>query len=97
VREWRSLSAQGQVSMLQLRDEYEAIWLEVLGEARNEGLIQGDPFIVRRLMAGAQNWTVNWFRRDGELSLDDLANEVFRLATGQSGATITGTSTAVSG
>lgn len=86
VREWRCLSAQGQVSILQLRDEYEAIWLEVLGEARNAGLIHSDPFIVRRLLAGALNWTVNWFRRDGALSLDELADEMFRLATVQPGA-----------
>lgn len=83
VREWRSLSAEGQGSILELRDEYETIWLGVLGEARSEGLVRSDPFIVRRLVAGALNWTVNWFRRDGELSLDALADEVFMLATGR--------------
>lgn len=82
VREWRSLSAQGQARILALRDEYEAIWLDVLSAAREEGLIHSDPFIVRRLVAGALNWTVNWFRRDGEMSLDALADEVYQLATG---------------
>lgn len=83
VREWRSLSSEGQANILQLRDEYEQIWLSVLREAHKIGLIGSDPFITRRLVAGASNWTVNWFRRDGEMSLDDLADEVFMLATNQ--------------
>lgn len=85
VREWRSLSAEGQASVLELREEYEEIWLSVLGAAHADGVIGSDPFITRRLIAGALNWTVNWFRPDGALSLDELAEEVFRLATGAGG------------
>lgn len=82
VREWRSLSAEGQANVLELRDEYENIWLSVLDAAHAAGVIGSDPFITRRLIAGALNWTVNWFRPSGVLSLDDLADQVFRLATG---------------
>ncbi len=82
VREWRSLSSEGQANILQLRDEYEDIWLAVLAEARDAGLVQSEPFIIRRLLAGALNWTVNWFRPGRGLSLADLTEEVLRLATG---------------
>ncbi len=82
VREWRSLSPGGQSNILQLRDEYEDIWLAVLAEAREAGLVQSDPFILRRLLAGALNWTMNWFRPGRGLSLEDLTEDVLQLATG---------------
>lgn len=86
VREWRSLSAQGQNNILELRDEYESVWLSVLAEGREAGLIHTQPFIMRRMVAGALTWTVNWFRPEGSLSLDELAEEVFQMATGWQGA-----------
>lgn len=82
IHEWRSLSAEGQRDILALRDIYEKQWLEVLEEARRAGLIDTDPFILRRLLAGALNWTVNWFRPEGgEMTIEDLADEVLHLVT----------------
>ncbi|MGV8514385.1 atu genes transcriptional repressor AtuR, partial [Pseudomonas aeruginosa] len=52
VYEWRSLSAEGQAYILGLRDIYEQMWLDVLGEARLAGYCQGDPFILRRFLTG---------------------------------------------
>jgi hypothetical protein len=34
--------------VLALRDVYEEIWLQVLGEAKEAGFIRGDVFITRR-------------------------------------------------
>ena len=79
VHEWRSLSADGQQAILELRDEYEGLWLSVLGEARAAGLVEQDPFILRRLVVGALGWTVHWFHPGRDLTLDDLAEEVVRL------------------
>ena len=70
VYEWRSLSAEGQASILGLRDIYEQMWLDVLGEARLAGYCQGDPFILRRFLTGALSWTTTWFRPEGPMSLD---------------------------
>ncbi len=83
IREWRSLSPEGQANILQLRDEYEDLWLSVLTEAHEIGLVQSEPFIIRRLLIGALTWTVNWFRPDRGLSLEDLTEEVLQLAVGQ--------------
>ncbi|MBP5077374.1 TetR/AcrR family transcriptional regulator [Pseudomonas chlororaphis] len=79
VYEWRSLSAQGQADVLALRDIYEQIWSQVLGEAKDAGLIKGDVFITRRFLTGALSWTTTWFRADGSLTLEQLAEEALTL------------------
>src|SRR5699024_5104929 len=81
IREWRSLSDTGQANILELRDEYEHIWLDVLTEAHDAGLVKQDPFIVRRLLMGSMMWTASWFRPQRGLSLDDLTEEVLQLVT----------------
>jgi AcrR family transcriptional regulator len=75
VYEWRSLSAEGQAQVLALRDIYEALWLQVLGEAKEIGYIRGDVFITRRFLTGALSWTTTWFRAQGSMTLDQLADE----------------------
>ena len=57
VYEWRSLSQEGQRQVLALRDIYEDLWLEVLGQAKDAGYIRGDVFITRRFLTGALSWT----------------------------------------
>ena len=79
VYEWRSLSEESQAYILSLRDTYEQIWLEVLGEARAAGHFKADPFVLRRFLTGALSWTTTWFRPDGKMSLDQLAEEALNL------------------
>jgi AcrR family transcriptional regulator len=79
VYEWRSLSPEGQAYILGLRDIYEQMWLDVLGEARAAGYCEGDPFILRRFLTGALSWTMTWFRQDGSMTLDDLAEQALLL------------------
>ena len=81
VREWDSLSAAGQANILELRDEYEALWLSVLEQGREQGLVVSYPFVLRRFLIGAMTWTVNWYRPDGDLTLTDLADEVMHLVS----------------
>ncbi|OEC42682.1 TetR family transcriptional regulator [Pseudomonas sp. 1D4] len=79
VYEWRSLSEEGQRYILELRDAYELLWLDVLGEARAQGYVQGDPFILRRFLTGALSWSTTWFRPEGPMSLDQLCEEALAL------------------
>ena len=79
VYEWRSLSEQGRAVVLELRDTYEQLWLTVLSEARAAGYFKADPFIMRRLLTGALSWTNTWFRPEGAMSLDQLADEALSL------------------
>ncbi|WP_271408263.1 TetR/AcrR family transcriptional regulator [Pseudomonas sp. Q1-7] len=79
VYEWRSLSEESQAHILALRETYEQIWLQVLGEARAEGYFTADPFILRRFLTGALSWTTTWFRPEGPMSLDQLAEQALSL------------------
>lgn len=82
VYEWRSLSEEGQAQVLALRDIYEQIWLDVLAGAKDAGYIRGDVFITRRFLTGALSWTTTWFRAEGSMSLDQLADEALVLVLG---------------
>ncbi|WP_372970901.1 TetR/AcrR family transcriptional regulator [Marinobacter sp.] len=76
VFEWRSLSEVSQAYVLELRDIYEQLWLDVLEALRKEGVLAAEPFVVRRMLTGALSWTVTWYRPDGGLTLDDLTEQV---------------------
>lgn len=85
VSEWRCLSEDAQGDILGFRDKYERLWIEVLHKAKKAGLLAGDEFVTRRLLAGAIHWTPQWFQLDGELSLEELANETLRLVCADTG------------
>ncbi|HSX88279.1 MAG TPA: TetR/AcrR family transcriptional regulator [Pseudomonas sp.] len=79
VYEWRSLSQASQHFILELRDTYEQLWLDVLSEAKAAGYFNADPFILRRFLTGALSWTNTWFRPEGPMSLDQLAEQALSL------------------
>lgn len=79
VYEWRSLSQASQQFILELRDTYEQLWLDVLSEAKAAGYFNADPFILRRFLTGALSWTNTWFRPEGPMSLDQLAEQALSL------------------
>ena len=76
VFEWRSLSEDSQAYVLELRDIYEQLWLDVLDALRRKGELAADPFVVRRMLTGALSWTVTWYRPTGGMTLDDLTAQV---------------------
>ncbi|WP_197481299.1 TetR/AcrR family transcriptional regulator, partial [Oleiphilus sp. HI0086] len=80
VYEWRSLNEGNQRDILKLRDEYEQLWLGALDKAKAEGQIKADTFILRRFLTGALSWTTTWYKRDGEISIEDLAEQALLLA-----------------
>ena len=80
--QWHSLGEANQQHVLALRADYEKIWLDVLGKAHASGSIHTDPFITRRLLTGANGWTIYWYQPGGQLDLDALAAEIRTLLTG---------------
>ncbi len=76
VFEWRSLSEPARAEVLELRDIYEQLWLDVLESLSRQGVLQADPFVVRRMLTGALSWTVTWYRPDGGMTLSDLTDQV---------------------
>ncbi len=80
VFEWRSLSEDSRSEVLELRDIYEALWLNVLGALKERGDLLADAFVVRRMLTGALSWTVTWYRPSrGGLTLDGLTDEVMAM------------------
>ena len=86
VQEWRCLSPQQQQQALSLRQLYEDIWLEVLGELHAAGRFRATPFVMRRLITGMNSWAHNWFDPDRDLSLEDLAVIILERVLGEGSA-----------
>lgn len=82
VYEWSSVSPAKQRELLAMREDYETLWLKVLAEARRQGLLRHDPFITRRLLAGAIGWTRTWYKRKGPVTVEQLAEMVLEMAFG---------------
>ena len=80
VYEWRSLNEENQQHILTLRDIYEGLWIDALTAAKESGSVVIDPFVLRRLLTGALSWTVNWYRQEGDLTIDQLAQMALSLA-----------------
>ena len=77
VHEWSALSKEHQNHLLQIRREYEQIWLDVIQELKDQGRIKHDTYLWRRLIGGAIAWTVTWYKPEGKLSLDELTDMVW--------------------
>ena len=81
---WQSLAPDAVTHLLSRRNGYEAIWLEWLTKAKTEQLVHLEPTLLRRFLNGSQVWTVKWYRPDGKLDLDGLADQTLALITGTS-------------
>jgi len=79
INEWRCLNKSRQANLLKHRRTYEDIWLAVLSECYEKGLVRARPEIVRRLLHGAFAWSVTWYR--DQLEIDELVDQVLRLIT----------------
>ena len=81
VHEWRTLSVDVRSELMVLRNEYEDVWLETLTPLHELGQLQDNPFIIRRMLIGALAWTTNWFRIEGNMTLEELAQKAYNLVT----------------
>lgn len=77
VHEWSALSPEHQQHLLEMRREYENIWLDVIQQLKDAGRIKHDAYLWRRLLGGAIAWTVTWYKPEGKLSLDELTDMVW--------------------
>lgn len=60
--EWRALDAAQVADIKALKDRYEAAWVPVLQRLHATGHLTGDPGLVRLMIFGAMNWSVQWYR-----------------------------------
>lgn len=74
--EWNSLPTAARANIIAQRNAYEVLWHDALQTAMDAKLIKGDLKLLTRLWLGALNWTPQWVRRDGPLSMPDIASKI---------------------
>lgn len=61
-----------------LQRSYGRLWRSLFARLDESGSLRpgSDPVVVRMLIVGAMNWAVEWFRSDGALSAEDVADQL---------------------
>lgn len=80
--EWHKLSPAQRNAVAHQKDVYEGAWMPALKALQETGELRADPRMARLLIFGALNWTVQWFKHKGALSLDELAMQAAQLFIG---------------
>ena len=81
LRNFKQLPPDVQLACKKARDDYENIWIGILGRGRKGGALLPDIDLglQRRLLIGSMNWTLEWFHPQGKYNLDELADTVVRM------------------
>ena len=78
--EHRSLEPDQHVRHIPNRDRFEALWREALDDGVRTGLfLCPDTAIAVRALMGILNWTLTWYRADGALTIEQIANRYTNL------------------
>ncbi len=81
--ETRSLDSFAKREIADAFDRYQIPWQATLDALAREGKLASGQPPVRLLLFGMLNWTPHWYRRDGPLSVDQLADSVITLLLGE--------------
>ncbi len=75
LMEHRSLEPDLQQDHIQRRDRYESLWRSLIEEGIRKGTFRNiDPRLAGFALLGVQNWMLTWYRSDGSMKAEDLAN-----------------------
>jgi len=82
--EWRSLTGESRKEMIQLRDRYEQIWVEMLEHLVKENVIRKDIDLdlLRLIGLGAINWVATWYNTNGKYRLEDIGDFIWKIFSG---------------
>jgi len=74
--EHRSLEPEYHRRHVPRRDRFENLWLEIIIEGNEKGEFHcSKPNIATKALLGTLNWTITWYKPDGPLSSDALAEQ----------------------
>jgi AcrR family transcriptional regulator len=75
LMEHRSLSDELHARHIPIRDHFEEMWRDLIREGNATGIFDCPdvPMTVRGLL-GVLNWTITWYRLDGALSPEQIAD-----------------------
>jgi hypothetical protein len=74
VSEARALDDKARAEIAAAFDRYQVPWQETLDALQQAGKLASAAPPVRLLLFGMLNWSSHWYRPDGELSVDELAD-----------------------
>ena len=78
--EYRSLEKDLYTRHIQKRDKFERMWRGLIKEGVEGGTFQSEsvPITVWALL-GVMNWTITWYRPEGKLSVQSIADQFANL------------------
>jgi len=81
--QWTALGPQRRAEIAKLRDDYEGYWREAIGEGVAGGELRAaDPKLAATLVLSALNGTALWYRPEGPLRADEIADRYADLLLG---------------
>lgn len=78
-RDYQYLSEEHKKSIGKHNTEYRLLLTEIMVKAKNEGVITNDPNVMFHFMNGAITHAPKWFRPEGPLNIDQLADELYKI------------------
>jgi TetR/AcrR family transcriptional regulator, cholesterol catabolism regulator len=74
--EHRSLEGRQHARHVPNRDRFEALWRTVLADGvRTKKFLCDNIPLTTRAMLGIMNWTITWYRPNGDLTIDQIADQ----------------------
>ena len=82
LNETRSLDVGERAEIAAAFDRYQALWQATLEELASQGKIRSAAPPLRLFLFGMLNWSGHWYRPDGPLTVDQLADSAVALLLG---------------
>jgi len=80
--DWRALESGNRAKIIAVKDRFDAVWQAMVRELKAAGLLHTDSRLARLLVLGAINYMATWYKRDGKLSLDEVADQTVEFFLG---------------
>ena len=78
--EHRSLEGKQHARHVPNRDKFEALWRNVLADGvRTKKFVCDDIPLTTRAILGITNWTITWYRPNGDLTIHEIADQYSNL------------------
>lgn len=78
--EHRSLESKQHARHVPYRDQFEALWRNVLADGvRTKKFVCEDISLTSRAILGIMNWTITWYRPTGSLTVEQIADQYSNL------------------
>lgn len=74
--EHRSLDPELHARHIPKRDRYEQLWRDLIEQGVKEQVFHcSEPSMAAKAFLGVINWTITWYRSDGSLSAEEIADQ----------------------